>query len=96
MLAPSTSRAVEPHAADELAVVVSEMVQDKPLPWQKPQTEPTPGRVAQGFSALLAGGTPAGEPKPRGKSAGWQQGQPRTPRLRYPVVKRLRQNKTNH
>jgi hypothetical protein len=66
-----------------------EIVQDKPLPWQKPQTEPTPGRVAQGFSLLLAViGTPAGDPKPRGKSPGWQKGQPRTPRLRYPVVKK--------
>lgn len=31
-----------------------ETLQDNPLPWQKFQTELTPGRVAQGFSALLA------------------------------------------
>lgn len=34
--------------------LASEIVQDNPLPWQKPQTDLTPGRVAQGFPALLA------------------------------------------
>lgn len=59
-----------------------EIVKDHPLPWQKPQTEPTLGRVAQRFPALLAAiGTPAGDPKSRGKSPGWPQGRPRTPRL---------------
>jgi hypothetical protein len=66
-----------------------EIVQDTPLPWQKQQTNLTPGRVAQGFAALLAAiGTPASEPKPRGKSPGWQKGQLRPKRTRYPVVKK--------
>jgi hypothetical protein len=66
-----------------------ESIQDHPLPWQKSQTELTPGRVAQGFPAILAGiGTPASDPKPRGKSPGWQKGQPHPKRTRYPVVKK--------
>lgn len=32
-----------------------EIVQDNPLPWQKHQTALTPGRVAQGFTAILVG-----------------------------------------
>jgi hypothetical protein len=66
-----------------------EIVQDHPLPWQKHQLDLTPGRVAQGFPALLAAiDTPAGDPKPRGKSPGWPKGQPRQKRNRYPVVKK--------
>jgi hypothetical protein len=66
-----------------------EIVQDHPLPWQKFQTELTPGRVAQGFSTLRAAiGTPASDPKPRGKSPGWPKDQPRQKRTRYPVVKK--------
>ena len=66
-----------------------ESVKDNPLPWQKQQTDLTPGRVAQGFPAILAAiHTPASEPKPRGKSPGWPQGQPRPQRTRYPVVKK--------
>ena len=66
-----------------------EIVKDNPLPWQKQQTDLTPGRVAQGFPAILAAiHTPASEPKPRGKSLGWPQGQPRQKRTRYPVVKK--------
>lgn len=66
-----------------------EIVKDNPLPWQKQQTDLTPGRVAQGFPALLAAiGTPAVDPKPRGKSPGWPQGQSRPKRTRYPVVKK--------
>ncbi len=66
-----------------------EIVKDNPLPWQKQQTDLTPGRVAQGFPALLAAiGTPAVDPKPRGKSPGWPLGQSRPKRIRYPVVKK--------
>ncbi len=66
-----------------------EIALDNPLPWQKPQTELTPGRVAQGFVALLAAiDTPAGDPKPRGKSPGASLGQPCRKRTRYPVVKK--------
>ena len=68
-----------------------EIVQDYSLPWQKPISPGSfpPGRVAQGFSSILAViGTPACEPKPRGKSPGWLQGKKRTPRIRYPTVKK--------
>lgn len=65
-----------------------ETVEDRPLPWQKSQTKLTPGRVAQGFAAILTAiDTPAGDPKPRGNSPGWQKDQPRPKRTRYPVVK---------
>lgn len=66
-------------------------VPDNPLPWQKRQLrgEMTPGRVAQGFASLLAViGTPAIEPKPRGKSSGWQKGQKRSKKTRFPVAKK--------
>ncbi|WP_208492335.1 hypothetical protein [aff. Roholtiella sp. LEGE 12411] len=34
-------------------------------------------------------GTPAPDPKPRGKSPGWTPGRPtRAPRTRYPIVKK--------
>ena len=66
-----------------------EIVIDTPQPLQKQQIDLTPGRVAQGFPALLAAiGTPAVDPKPRGKSPGWPQGQPRPKKTRYPVVKK--------
>lgn len=66
-----------------------EIVEDNPLPWQKQQPYLTPGRVAQGFSAILAViHTPASQPKPRGKSPGWQKGRPRSKRTRYPLVKK--------
>ena len=42
---------------------------DCPLPWQKPSFKLSPGRVANSFAAVLARiGTPAADPKPRGKS----------------------------
>jgi hypothetical protein len=68
-----------------------EIVQDNPLPWQKPlpQNSLTPGRVAQGFGAILAViGTPACFPKTRGKSQGWPKGKKRTPKIPYPTVKK--------
>ncbi|WP_100897059.1 hypothetical protein [Nostoc flagelliforme] len=71
---------------------------DCPLPWQQPSNEDLPpGRVANSFAAILARiGTPAADPKPRGKSPGWPQGQPRNRRIRYPTVKKgtLKQKKT--
>ena len=33
-------------------------------------------------------GTPASAPKPRGKSPGWQKGQIRAKKIRYPIVKK--------
>lgn len=66
-----------------------EMMVDNPLPWQKPQANLTPGRVAQGFGTIIAMiGTPASTPKPRGKSPGWQKGKIRTKKLRYPLAKK--------
>jgi hypothetical protein len=62
---------------------------DKPLPWQKTQTELTPGRVCQGMSVIFAKiGTPAQMPKPRGNAPGWPKGQLRARRERFDVVKR--------
>ena len=62
---------------------------DKPLPWQKKQTELTPGRVCQGLSDIFAQiGTPACAPKPRGNAPGWTKGRPRKPRKRFEVVKK--------
>ncbi len=64
-------------------------MQDNPLPWQTPMAHPTPGRAANGFAAVLANiGTPAQPPKPRGKSPGWPIGKPRTPRKRFPTVRK--------
>jgi hypothetical protein len=66
-----------------------DQMQDNPLPWQKTQTKLTPGRVAQGFAAVLTQlGTPAVPPKPRGKSPGWPMGTPRSPKPRFPVVRK--------
>ncbi|NER00933.1 MAG: transposase [Cyanothece sp. SIO2G6] len=68
--------------------------EDTPLPWQAPQDDPTPGRVAQGFGSIIARiGTPAPAPKPRGKSPGWPTGTPRTERRRYPTVKKRAKKK---
>jgi len=62
---------------------------DKPLPWQKTQTEMTPGRVAQGMSYIFPRiGTPAQMPKPRGNAPGWLKGHSRSRRTRFDVVKK--------
>ncbi|MCG9890716.1 MAG: transposase [Thermosynechococcaceae cyanobacterium MS004] len=62
---------------------------DSPLPWQSPQQDLAPGRVAQGFPAIIAAiGTPAQAPKTRGNSPGRQQGQSQLPRTRFPIVKK--------
>jgi hypothetical protein len=64
-------------------------VQDAPLPWQKASPDLSPGRVANAFAQVLARiGSPAPDPKPRGKSPGWPLGQPRSRRIRYPTVKK--------
>ena len=63
--------------------------QANPLPWQKPLKHKTPGRVADAFAPILANvGTPAEAPQPRGKSPGWPTGKIRTPRKRFPTVKK--------
>ncbi len=66
-----------------------EIIVDNPLPWQKPQVNLTPGRVAQSFGTVIATiGTPTRFPKPRGKSPGWLQGKIRTKKIRFPIVKK--------
>ena len=66
-----------------------DLVRDFHLPWQKPLTNLTPGRVAQSmFPLLVKIGTPAVAPKRRGNSPGWPTGLKRTPKIRYPVVKK--------
>ena len=59
------------------------------LPWQKPQTVPSPGRVAQNFIQVLACiGSPAPEPKTRGKGLGCPPGEQRRLKPRFPIVKK--------
>jgi hypothetical protein len=71
-----------------------DLVAQHHLPWQKPLSNLTPGRVAQSIALLLPQiGTPTVSPKPRGKSPGWQVGNKRTKKTRYPVVKK---GKTSH
>ncbi len=65
------------------------LVQDKPLPWHKPQTNLTPYRVKQGLGSIFSQfGTPAQPPQTRGKSPGWLTGRSRTKPKRYKPVKR--------
>jgi hypothetical protein len=64
-------------------------IQDHPLPWQKDQAVPTPGRVKQSLAGLWARiGTPTREPKPRGKAPGWITGRPRIRISRFPIVRK--------
>jgi hypothetical protein len=66
------------------------IVEDHPLPWQKPQRKLTPQRVQQSLPLIFAQfGSPARTPKLRGKSPGWQKGKRRTPKQRFKVVKKL-------
>jgi hypothetical protein len=66
-----------------------DVVTDSPLPWQKPMAKLSPGRIANAFALLLVRiGSPAPDPKPRGNSPGWAPGRKRTPRIRYPTVKK--------
>ena len=59
------------------------------LPWQKQTVYKSPGRVANAFAAILVSvGTPAEHPKLRGKSPGWPTGRRRTPRKRFPTVRK--------
>jgi hypothetical protein len=62
---------------------------DKPLPWQKTQTDMTPGRAAQGMHLIFSKiGTPTQMPKPRGNAPGWLKGRSRSRRNRFDVVKK--------
>ncbi|OGO18391.1 MAG: hypothetical protein A2Z14_15615 [Chloroflexi bacterium RBG_16_48_8] len=65
------------------------VVEDQPLPWQKPQKGLTPQRVQQSFSSLFSTiGTPARPAKTRGKASGWQKGKLRMQNPRFAVVKK--------
>ena len=65
------------------------IVEDHPLPWQKPQSKLTPQRVQQSLPLIFAQfGSPARKPKTRGKSPGWPKGRRRTPKQRFKVVKK--------
>lgn len=65
------------------------IVEDTPLPWQKTQQRLTPQRVQQSIHPIFALiGTPAQPPKQRGIPPGWPKGKSRTPKPRYPVVKK--------
>lgn len=73
-----------------LLYLVRPIVQDQPLPWQKPQTRLTPQRVQQGLPLIFAQfGSPARRPKVRGIPPGWLKGRRRSPKSRFPVVKKL-------
>lgn len=66
------------------------IVADQPLPWQKAQATPTPGRVAQGMAGVLAMiGTPTQPPKRRGNAPGWPTGRVRQRRERHAVAKKV-------
>jgi hypothetical protein len=61
---------------------------DNPLPWQKPSTQLSPGRVCQGMqNILVAIGTPARVCKSRGKSPGWPKGKPRAARAHHDLIR---------
>ena len=65
------------------------IVEDHPLPWQKPQKELTPQRVQQAIPLIFVQfGSPARPSKVRGKPPGWPKGRPRTPKPRFNVVKK--------
>jgi len=65
------------------------VLEDRPLPWQASAEKLSPGRCCQAWGSLLARiGTPAAEPKPRGKSPGWPKGRVRRRRQVHPVVKK--------
>jgi hypothetical protein len=64
------------------------LVADNPLPWQKPQTFLSPGRVCQGMqNILVAIGTPTRVCKSRGIPPGWPIGKSRNHRKRYELVR---------
>ena len=75
--------------ASWLLFLARPIVEDHPLPWQKPQSKLTPQRVQQSLLLIFAQfGSPARKPKTRGKSPGWPKGKCRTPKQRFRVVKK--------
>jgi hypothetical protein len=66
------------------------IVQDHPLPWQKPQRRLTPQRVRQGLPLIYAQfGSPVRPPKLRGIPPGWSTGRKRSQKQRFKVLKKL-------
>jgi len=58
-------------------------------PWERKQRAVTPRQVRRVIASFLCRfGTPALQPKPRGKSPGWPTGRQRTPAPRFPVVRK--------
>jgi hypothetical protein len=67
------------------------IVGDRRLPWERPQRHRllTPCRTLRGFAVLLAAvGTPAGAPKPCGRSPGRPKGRLCGPAKRYQALKK--------
>lgn len=65
-----------------------EIVIDQPLPWQKPLSKLSPGRVCQSMqNILVAIGTPTQVCKPRGKAPAWPTGRVRSHRERVDLVR---------
>ena len=76
--------------------LAKDLVADNYLPWQKPQTNLTPERVAQSLFLLLVDiDSPAQPPKTRGKSPGWEKGLQRSRRKTYPTVKKRLSRQSN-
>lgn len=66
-----------------------DLVREYHLPWQKPQQNLTPGRVALSMTSLLLHiGSPTLTPKTRGKSYGCSKGHKRSKATVYPTVKK--------
>lgn len=72
-----------------------------PRPWERylniePSARISPSKVQQDWNRFISQlGTPANEPKPRGKSSGRQLGQSQVPRPRLPVVIKGKSQKPN-
>jgi hypothetical protein len=65
------------------------IVEDKPIPRQKPEQRLTPQSLQQSIQPIFSQiGSPARPPKKRGKSFGWPKGKQRSPKKRYAVVKK--------
>ena len=65
------------------------IVEDAPLPWQKPQQRLTPQRVQQSICPIFALiDSPSRPPKLRGNAPGWPKGKLRTPKPRFAVIKK--------
>jgi hypothetical protein len=78
-----------------VACACNQLVLSHPLglaawrPWESTQRAVTPRQVRRVMPSILSQlGTPAGRPKPRGKSPGWCKGRKRTPAPRFLVVRK--------